>query len=157
MVGHPVEEVPVVGDDDQGAFEVEQVFFQDVEGQDVQVVGRFVEDQQVGLLDQDGEQVEPAAFAAGEAGDGVVPHIVGEEELFEQAGVADGLQHGLVFLELEAFLVIVADLERFAPFDPARGRFQCAGQQVDERTFADAVPSHDPDPVVALEFVAEIL
>ena len=156
MVDDAVEEVAVVGDDQEGALEVEEVFLEDVEGDDVEVVGGFVEDEQVGLLHQDGEQVEPSFFAAGEFADGVVQHVVREEELVEEAEVADSLEDGLAFVELHAVLAVVADLERFAPFDPSRRRLQRPDEQVDERTLPDAVSSHDPDPVVSLEFIAEV-
>ena len=157
MVDHTVEEVAVVGDHDQGALEVEQVFLEDVEGHDVQVVGGFVEDQEVGLLHQDGEQVEPPPFAAGEFRNGVAQHVVGEEELVEQAEVADGFQHRLALVELHAVLAIIADLERFAALDAAGRRLESADEQVDERTLPDPVAPYDPDAVIPLELIAEIL
>ena len=64
MVNQAVQEVPVVGDDDQAALELLQVFLQDIQGDDVQVVRWLVQDEEVGLLHQDGEQVQPPALAA---------------------------------------------------------------------------------------------
>ena len=64
MLGHPVEKMAVVADYQQAALEFLKVFLQDIEGHDVQVIGRLVENQQVRLLHQDGKQVEPALFAS---------------------------------------------------------------------------------------------
>ena len=97
-----------------------------------------------------------APFAAGEFRHGVVEHVVGEQELVEEAEVADGFQHGLVFVELDAVLPVVADLEGLSPFDAAGRRFQRSGQQVDERTFSNAVPSDNADSVVSLELIRKV-
>ena len=63
---HPVEEPPVVRDDDGAAGEVEQRVLERAERLDVQVVGRLVEEQQVAALLEGERQVEPVALAAGE-------------------------------------------------------------------------------------------
>src|SRR4051812_1219 len=54
--GDAIEEPAVVADDDGAAGEVEQRLFERAQGVDVEVVGRFVEEQQVGApLEQLGE------------------------------------------------------------------------------------------------------
>jgi len=50
--GHVVQEGPVVGDGDDGALEVHQQAFQPFDGIQIQVVGRLIEQQHVGLGDQ---------------------------------------------------------------------------------------------------------
>ena len=68
-LGHVVQEVPVVGDRDDGAGVLGQVLLQPLHALRVEVVGRLVEQQQVGLLQQQLAQRDPAALTAGELGD----------------------------------------------------------------------------------------
>src|SRR6185312_2711854 len=67
--GHVVQEVPVVGDGDDGAGVLGQVLLQPLHALRVQVVGRLVEQQQVGRLEQQLAQRDPAALTTGELGD----------------------------------------------------------------------------------------
>src|SRR6476469_3889437 len=62
----PVEEPPVVGDDDRTARELEQRVLERAEGLDVEVVGRLVEEQEVAALLEGEGEVEAVALAAGE-------------------------------------------------------------------------------------------
>ena len=61
-----VEEVAVVGDEDDGAGEVADGFEQNFLGAQVEVVGRLVEQQEVRRADEDAGQRVAIAFAAGE-------------------------------------------------------------------------------------------
>ncbi len=71
--GDIVEEVAVVGDDQDRAGIVAQMPFQPVHQLGVEMVGRLVEQQQIGLVEQQPAQRDAAALAAGELGDvGVV-------------------------------------------------------------------------------------
>ena len=72
MGNDAVEEPAVVRDDDRAAAEVEQRLFQRAQGFDVEVVGRFVEQQQVAAALQQLRQVHAVAFAAGEVGDALL-------------------------------------------------------------------------------------
>ena len=58
-----------MGDQDQGALELEQGLFEHVEGRDVEVVGRLVEHQQVGGAKHQSRQDGPGLLAAGELAD----------------------------------------------------------------------------------------
>ena len=64
MVDDIVEEISVVADDDSAAGVVGEVFFEDAESDDVEVVGGFVEDEEVGLSDKDGGEVQTREFAS---------------------------------------------------------------------------------------------
>ncbi|MCY1302179.1 hypothetical protein D9M70_518250 [compost metagenome] len=63
LVGGGAQQVAVVRD---RAFELRQRHGQRLAGIEVEVVGRFVEQQQVGLLPDDQRQRQPRLFAAGE-------------------------------------------------------------------------------------------
>jgi hypothetical protein len=56
----------VVGYQDEGAAELEQLLFQPVKGAEVEVVCRLVEEQEVGALEQDASQGGSCLFAAGQ-------------------------------------------------------------------------------------------
>ena len=66
--GHVVEEIAVVGDDEDRARIVAQVAFEPVDGLGVEMVRRLVEQQQVGLLEQQAAERDAAALAARELG-----------------------------------------------------------------------------------------
>ena len=84
VLGEFVEEESVVGDDDDATREFEEEFFEDVEGDDIEVIGGFVEDEEVGVVHKDGEEVEPSFFAAAELGDVDELLFAVEEEAFEE-------------------------------------------------------------------------
>ena len=72
-LGGVVEEVAVVGDGDDGAGEADEELFQPFDRFGVEVVGRFVEQQHVGLGEQQLAQRDAALFAAGEVADHGIP------------------------------------------------------------------------------------
>ena len=126
--GHMVEEVAVVGDGDDGALVLLQVLLQPVDAFGVEVVGGLVEEQDVGLLQEQAAEGHAAALATAEvahqlvlvgAAQGVhgafqllveVPGVVGLEQLGEFAlagdelvevgvGLGEGVVHLVVLLE----------------------------------------------------------
>ena len=54
--------MPVVGNYDESALEILQILLQNVDCHDVQVVGRFIENQQVRLFHQYCQKVESPAL-----------------------------------------------------------------------------------------------
>jgi DNA-binding FrmR family transcriptional regulator len=62
---HPIEEVAVVGDQDQPALEVEEPLLQPGHRPDIEMVGRLVEDEQLGRPRQHRGQRDPLDLAAG--------------------------------------------------------------------------------------------
>ncbi len=78
--GDAVEEPAVVADDDGAAGEVFEGFFESSHGVDVEVVGGFVEEDDVGALFEDAGEVYAVAFAAGEEADGFLLVCAGETE-----------------------------------------------------------------------------
>ena len=97
-VDEAAEKVPVMADQDDRAVELLQGRKQDLAGQDVQVVGRLVEYQQIEGLGQQFGQDDPAFFAAGQIGDPFVDIVsLKEEGGAEVADDADVLKrHGLL-------------------------------------------------------------
>ncbi len=71
-VGHVVEEVTVMGDDHDGAFVVTQGLFEPCHALGVEMVGRFVEQKQIRLFQQQTAQRDATALTSGELVDGAV-------------------------------------------------------------------------------------
>ena len=68
-----VEKVAIVGNGDHGAGKFLQELLEPVDALGIEVVGRFVQQQHVGLRQQQAAQRHPALLAAGEVGDLRVP------------------------------------------------------------------------------------
>ena len=96
--GDVVEEVAVVGDDEDGVRVLDQVLLQPGDGLGVEVVGGLVEEQHLGLLEQEPAEGDAALLAAGEGVDGGV------------VGRAAQRLHGDVDLGVEVPEVLGVDL-----------------------------------------------
>ncbi|VVO26674.1 hypothetical protein PS706_04695 [Pseudomonas fluorescens] len=106
VVDHGVEKIPVVGDQQQGALIILEEVFQPQDRIEVQVVGRFVEQQQVRRAHQRLCKVQAHAPAAREVGDRAVHLFVGKTKAGEHlagAGVG-GVAVGAVQLGMQASL-----------------------------------------------------
>ncbi|MNC39519.1 hypothetical protein D3C75_881800 [compost metagenome] len=84
--GQAIDEVAVVGHQDQGAVIALEQLFQLVEGVHVQVVGRFVEDQHVGRLGQGAGQQQAVALAARQGRDRLAQLAFLEQEVLGVGG-----------------------------------------------------------------------
>ena len=125
-----------MGDDDERAGVVDEDIFQDVEGFGVEVVGGFVEDQDVGGLGKESREEEAIAFAPREdLGLGTGPGRVEEEVLqvtddvagaalhFHAVGIpSDVFSDGLGVINLFTHLVEVDDFDFGAEFKVTTGR-----------------------------------
>ena len=75
-----VQEIAVVADDDDAAFEGEERFLEQAQRGEIEVVRRFVEDEDVAAALQDFREDHAAAFAAAELRDLGVDAVVGEKK-----------------------------------------------------------------------------
>lgn len=83
VLADAVEETRVVGDDDGSARRVLQVLLEPLNVLHIQVVGRLVEKQNVGVLEDSTAQSELHLPTTRQGGDETVDHVVGEAELVE--------------------------------------------------------------------------
>ena len=149
-----------MGDDDQRAGPAVEVVLDDGEGVDVQIVGGFVEQQHVGFVEQQPQELQPAPLTAGQLGDPGGQLVADEPEVLEQrvradlpaagqlgdsAATLDGIDDPLVAVDLLERLTQIADPQCQAPLDGARGRLQLAGEQPQHRRLAGAVDADQPD------------
>ena len=74
-IDHLVQEVPVVRDGENGAFEPGQILLQPFRGPEIQMVGGLVQQEHVGVLQNKTAQVHTGLFPAGEVGKLPLPHF----------------------------------------------------------------------------------
>mmetsp|Transcript_7679 Transcript_7679/g.31759 ORF Transcript_7679/g.31759 Transcript_7679/m.31759 type:complete len:393 (-) Transcript_7679:1454-2632(-) len=164
LVGDLRDEVLVVRDADDGAVEVGDAVGEGLDGLEVEVVGRLVEDEDVGLDVRDGGERDARALAAREDGGGDVLEVgvgardaaVGEvaaelEVVVVRAVAGEGGAHEVErrLVEVDLVGVVLVD-EREArvrrAHDAARERLELAEEQPDERRLAVAVLADEDEP-----------
>ena len=143
--GDAVEEVAVVGDEEAGAGVARQEDFEPLDSFGVEVVGGFVEDEEVGLGDEGAAEGDAAFFAAGEGADDAFG-IRGVEVVHEAFGAA---------LEIPA--VEVGDrVEEGGAFGAVRGCGLVAGDEVEDVFPAVEDVFEDGGTVVEVEDLGEV-
>ena len=91
MLGDLVHEEAVVRDDEHAAREVLQILLQSLQREDVEVVGRLVEDEEVGAGDEDRAEIETTQLSSAELLDGGVLALGREEEARQNLRGAEAL------------------------------------------------------------------
>ncbi len=138
-----VEKLAVVADDDQGAGVLGQPGLEHLERLHVEIVGRLIEDQQVGRAGEQLGEDDAIPFPAGQRLDLCHRAFRREQEALQVAddvpvlaveldvgpAVTDVLGDRLFLVERFAQLVEIADLEMRAVLDRARLRLDLAKQQ----------------------------
>ena len=113
-VDRGVEQVAIVADDDDGVRIARDVLFEPQRGFEIEIVGRLVEQQEIGLGEQHRRQRHPHAPAAGELRAGALLVGVGESEAGQDAGGARrrrmGADVGEPRLDLRDAMVIALGL-----------------------------------------------
>ena len=156
LVGGALEQMAVVGDHQHRAFELLQGHGQRQAHFQVQVVGGFVKQQQVGSLPGDQRQGQTGLFATGEVDHRLVTTVAAEVEATEKIAqrllafvAGDALQvqqrTGLGVQGVQLVLGEVADRQVLAALQAAAQRLQLAGQGLDQRRLAGAVGTEQTD------------
>ena len=83
MRAHAIEKVTVVADDERAAVEGAYRFLEEAQCRQVEVVGRFVENEEVSAAEQFLSQFNPVSLAAREVAHGGSNGIHVEEQFFE--------------------------------------------------------------------------
>ena len=156
-----VEEVPVVGDDDDDAGEVVEIVLEHLESLDIEIVRRLIEDQDIRGAHQDLEKAEPALLPAGELPDERVLHFRVEEKALAHDGgrrqpvlradvlrrVADEVDDARALVEGLIFLTEVPDFYGLSDLDGAGVGLYETDDAFKERRFSAAVRADDADAV----------
>lgn len=101
-----IEEVAIVGDEEDRALEIFEEPFEPEAAIDIQVVGGFVQEEDVGLFEEELGEGEAALLPAAEAANGDVELGIGEAEAVKGCIdlVVDGVATGGFHVALDAFL-----------------------------------------------------
>ena len=146
---HLVEEIPVVGRHHERAGVVGQGLLEGLPGEDVEVVGRLVEDQEVRFLQNELGQCQAPLLAPAQQVHLLEDVVSAEEEPAEE--VADGslvhgrpdrpefVQHGPVARQAGPFLVVVADVHARPQADAPGRRRLLPHDHAEQRGLARAV------------------
>ena len=172
VVDQIVHKRAVVADDDGASFVAFQKALEDTYCVDIQVVGGLVEDKEVGVGHQHGEQIQPAPFAAAEVAEvvvlrGVVKAEIGEElvcrhffailQLDDVGHFADDVDHAHIVLGLHSVLGVKSKANGLSHNDMATVGLHLFGDDGKERAFANAVGSNDADFLAFLESVRKVV
>ena len=148
-----------------------QIIFQNGQGQNVQIVGGLVQQQNVGGFHQNAQQIESPPFAARQPPDGhrlplgrkeeTLHHLLGREGAFVGVGLfRDAVNEVIdphIQIQLPAFLRKVAHLySAAAKYFTAVG-LQLSCNQLEQGGLAGTVFAHDADAVLPQQVVGEIL
>ena len=114
-----------MADQEDGAFVGDQEALQQLEGLHVQVVGRLVQDQDVGRFGEELGEEEAVSFAAGQDGDGASGPFRGKQKILEVADDMRGLSAedhlvvslGHVLLNRPGFIQLVPHLVEIGCFE----------------------------------------
>ena len=149
-----------MADDHHDAGPLVEVVLEGAEGVEVEVVRRFVQQQDVRLLDQREQQLQPPSLAARERADGGELRVTVEPEAAHQSDVLHrrralvprhGITHALREVEVAPELVVVADADGASALDGALCGHQPARDDLEQRALAGPVRPDDADPVPRLE------
>jgi hypothetical protein len=146
--GDPVQQVPVVADQDHRPGHLGQSLLQPGHGGQVQMVGRLVEHEQVEGLGQDPGQGHALGLPprqGGHVGPCPVPHA----EAFEGGGGLPALPHRLGHGARRELRILVQPADRAAPapaHPPLLGTVH-PGDDAEQGRLARTVDSNDADPV----------
>ena len=170
---YSIQKPAVVADDDgaAGAEFSSSILFERADRIHVQIVGRLVEEQDIGALLQHAGEVNAISFAAGEGADDALLIGATESEAGDVGARVDG--HGaelevLLFfgdrfpdvyigIEVIARLLNIGQLDALAETELAGVAFFLAGDETEERGFAGAVGSDDADDRIGREDEIHVL
>ncbi|RMU70218.1 hypothetical protein ALP23_05335, partial [Pseudomonas syringae pv. apii] len=160
-------ELAVVTDENQCAWIVFQRQVQRLDGFHVEVVGRFVHHQHVGLLQDQLAEQHAALFTTGNHLHRLEDLVVGEQHAAQGAThhllaalgpLTHPVEQGGVILEIVSMILsVVADFRRIGPLDRARIRLQLVDQGAQQGGLADAVRADDSHTFAGFDLEAEVL
>ncbi len=162
----PVDERPVVRDEDDRAGKILERLLQLLAGVEVEMIGRLVEEEQVvPLLHHDRER-QPPLLAAREARDRREHLVAAKREAGEVRAhrllglrrvlVPDRIDRAAGRVEIRELLVVVADRHVVPRRHAAREGGQTAGERLQERRLAGAVLPQDRHALAAQELEGHV-
>ena len=172
MVYHFIHEVAVVTYHDYTSLKVLQIFFENLQSYDVEVVCRLVEYQEVRILHQYSAQIQSASFASTQLIHIAVLRFGSEEEVLQELrccetfAVAQFYNFGYggyhvynfhLLVELQTVLRVIAETYSLANIQCSAVYFFQAHQYLYESRLAGSVVSYDTHLFISCKDVREIV
>ena len=172
MVNHFIHEIAVVADYDDAARKILKIFLENLQRHYVEVVGRLVEYEEVGILHQYCAQIELSTLTTAQLIYIIILLFGSEEEILQQLGCrefpatsqihivgngSDDVNHFLLFVELQSLLREIAEAHGFAHHDTSLVNGHLSQQHLDKRRFARAVIAHNTHFLESREIVVEVV
>jgi hypothetical protein len=162
-----IEEVAVVGDDEVGALVGHERSLKDSFAGDIEVIGGFVEDEEIGGLEQEAGKGKAVFFSTGEDVNRLIPIRFREKKGSKDgADVSGGVKVGDVGSDFQDRLLRVkfiglvlceiADIDLVAEVDCPCGRFFPVGEEAGEGGFAGSIDADDADAVPLFQLEGEM-
>ncbi len=172
VVGKLIQEITVMGYDDQAALEGEQELFQLIQGKEVQVVGGLIQDQKIGIFDQHRQKVQPAELSPAELGDHLVLGLGGKHKMFQEMGSGDGppilhmdhfgnllhrIDNPLLLFPCLPHLAVISHHHRFSKVDGPGILGHHLRDHIQEGGLSGSIPANDAYPFSFGKFVGKPL
>ena len=171
MIHHLVHKITVVAHHNHATFEIPQIFLQYLQRDNVQIVGRLVQHQEVRILHQHGAKIQAAALSSAQFIHVVLLVFGRKHEMLQKlhgrqmpsspkVDIFGNAPHRVddfhLFVENHPVLRIIPELHRLAHDDPSAVRLHQTQQNLDEGRLAGAVIPYDTHFLIPRESIKEI-
>ena|GEM_PF-4232274 len=171
MIDYLVHEKSVMGDDDEASGEFKKEFLEDREGDKVEIVSWFIENQEIGVFDKDREQVQTSFFTATERACKCLLLLRGKQEAFEKlrcseflsfcdknifGNIANDINNSLVSIVVCLCLLIVSHVDSLSLLDISAVCRLISCKDIHKCRFSDAIFPDDTNTFSMSEIVREI-
>ena len=172
MIYYLIHKVTVVAHDDNTPLEALQILFEHLQGNDVQIVRRLVEHQEVRIAHQHRTEVKPPAFSAAQFIDVTMLSFGSKEEVLQKlrsgkplavaqfddfGNVADYIDHLHLFVKLKSVLRIVTEANCLTNIQCATVWFHQSHQYLDKGRFSGTVVTDNTHLLVTGKDIREII
>ena len=149
---------------DNASGKVAQIFLQYLQREDVEVIGRLVEDEEVGVPHEHRAQIESTTLTTTELIDVAMLLLGWEEEVLQELRcrelltpshrddlgyLSSDIDYLHLLIKLQSLLRIVAESHGLTDVEPSTIRRYLPHEQLEERALARTIISHDAQLLIA--------
>ena len=166
MVDNLIHEVTVVTHYDNTASKVAQILLKHLEGENVEIVGRLVKNEEVGIAHEHGTQVETATFASAQLIHIAMLLLRWEKEMLKELRggellasshrdnlgyFASHVNHLHLLVKQQSLLRVIAEAYSLANIETSAIRCYLPHEEFEERTLSRTIVAHDTQFLVTRE------
>ena len=171
MIDHLVHKISVVAHHYHATSEVGEILLKHIECHDVEVVGRFIENQEVGRTHQHCAEIEAALLSSRQLIHIIILFLGRKEEVLEElrdthlraiahldifGNVAHHIDHLLLVVERHAILRVIAEAHSLADVEMPLVGSNLSEEHLQESRFTSAVVAYDAHLLVAREGIVVV-